>query len=160
MEMAKRLGFILLVLENAHLVDGKTKMQKMLFLLNKEHNTSTGYDFQIYTYVPYSFQLTNDLVALKDVGLVNVSSSTFVNNSEFIGKQFKYSLTENGKRELANNLGIFTPEEISAVKEVVSKWNDKSLPEIIKYVYSKYMNSEVKNPVTPTFRINIIFFRI
>jgi len=138
MDLPKKLRFVLLFLKEANEVKGKTKFQKMFFLLNEEEKIQTGHKFVKYTYGPYSSELSNDLDALKQFEFIEVGKSLFNTNSDFVGKQFEYKLTESGK-ELIEQSNDFTKEEIKKTKKIISEWNNKELPEIIEYVYGKYM---------------------
>lgn len=116
----------------------------MIFLLNKEQNILTGHDFQGYTYGPYSFQLTNDLETLESLELIRVHTIPVNNSNKFAGKQFKYELSEKGKIEIEHSLSsnLFSETEKKSVEDIISDWNDKSLSEILDYVYPKYVSSE------------------
>jgi uncharacterized protein YwgA len=137
--LPKKLKFVLFFLNEAKEVKGKTKFQKMFFLLNEEEKISTGHSFVKYTYGPYSSELSNDLDALKQLELIQVEQSMFETNSNFVGKQFEYKLTTSGEQLINQQLTDFTGEEKQKVKKIILEWNNKELPEIIDYVYGKYM---------------------
>lgn len=140
LNLPRRLKFVLLFLKEAKKVSGKTKFQKMIFLLNKEKNVLTEHEFKIYTYGPYSTDLSADLDALNQFELIDVEKKVFDTlNSEYIGKQYEYSLTNNGKELIDQCIKEFSPDEIKKIKEIVTKWNNKELPNIISYVYGRYM---------------------
>jgi uncharacterized protein YwgA len=130
---------VLFFLNEAKKVKGKTKLQKMFFLLNEEEKICTGHDFAKYTYGPYSSELSNDLDALKQLELIGIEKSMFATNSDFVGKQFEYKLTKNGEDLITQQEKDFTTQEKQKIKKIILEWNNKELPEIINYVYGKYM---------------------
>ena len=52
---------------------GETHLQKCLFFLQTMRGVPTGYEFQIYKYGPFSFDLRDDLVQLRAEGMVELS---------------------------------------------------------------------------------------
>ena len=52
---------------------GETHLQKCLFFLQTMRNVPTGYEFQLYRYGPFSFDLRDELVHLQGDGLILLS---------------------------------------------------------------------------------------
>ena len=52
---------------------GETHLQKCLFLLQNMSNVPIGYEFRLYKYGPFSFDLRDDLVQLQAEGVLNLS---------------------------------------------------------------------------------------
>lgn len=52
---------------------GKKALQKYVFLLNELEGVPSGYKFRLYTYGPYSSELSGDLDVVNSLGGVNVS---------------------------------------------------------------------------------------
>lgn len=52
---------------------GETHLQKCLFFLQDMRNVPIGYEFQLYRYGPFSFDLRDDLVQLQAEGVLNLS---------------------------------------------------------------------------------------
>jgi hypothetical protein len=128
---------ILLFLKHSKKIEGKTKFQKMVFLAQKENKLSEEFKFIKYNYGPYSFDLTKSLEALETTGFITVEKEEFETDGEFPGKKFIFQLTEDGEKLIESEE---TKEEDSKIiKNVVEKWNNKPMEDIIKYVYSKYM---------------------
>ena len=134
--------YVLKLLDLAGKIDGKTKFQKMMFLAETEETAITTYNFEKYHYGPFSFDLSDDLDALSKTNFIQEEKTVF-GSSE--GKQMiksTFSLTFDGKKELSENEVILNMEGVIALSKTVEKWNKKNLDEIIKYVYSKYMNDD------------------
>ncbi len=127
-------------------IDSKTKIQKMVFLLQKEHHLNLGFEFISYNYGPYSFDLTDALETLTILGLVEEHTVYFGNDDKslFPLKQIKYKITEKGEKTAKDieRRTSFTDSEKLAIKKVISDWKDKSREEIVAYVYSKYMTED------------------
>ncbi|MDO8538351.1 MAG: hypothetical protein Q7S21_05695 [archaeon] len=138
-EMSKRLLYLTAFIELAESITGKTKLQKMVYLLNEEEHVKTEHNFSLYTYGPYSFELTNDLEMLEQFKYLKVDKVLFPSNGEYVGKEYCYKITEEGKKFIKDNIDKLTKEEIEHMKKVLKNWNSRSLNEIIKYVYSKYV---------------------
>lgn len=129
----------LLFLKEAKTIDGKTKFHKMIFLSGEEDGLKHGFEFLKYNYGPYSFELSNTLATLIDLGLIKEEKEFFDSANSFQGKQIKYSLTEKGEKIINSDIGRFEEQEKAAIKSTIKKWNDKTLKQIINHVYEKYM---------------------
>ena len=52
---------------------GKTALQKSVYLLKEVYCVDCGYDFELYTYGPFSSQLLQDLDMVAGIGAVNIA---------------------------------------------------------------------------------------
>ena len=52
---------------------GKTKLQKLIYLLQVIYGVKCGYDFELYTYGPFTSQVLQDLDQAQSLGGVNVT---------------------------------------------------------------------------------------
>jgi hypothetical protein len=138
-EIPSSLSLLLVFLHFAKKIEGKTKLQKLLFLGEKEYGINFGYAFEKYNYGPYSFSLTDDLNALERFNLINVEEVLFTAKSPFQGKIITFSLTDNGKRIADCRLEKIESSIQERMKKLISDWNSKPLKDIISYVYGKYV---------------------
>ena len=53
---------------------GETHLQKCVFFLQEMRNVPTGYTFQLYKYGPYSFDLHDEIVRLRGIGMLSLFS--------------------------------------------------------------------------------------
>lgn len=120
---------------NGGKLNGKTKLQKLVFLAEMEKGLENKYKFEKYNYGPYSFELTDDLDALKQFGLIEVIVENF-STDDFQGKIHKYKLTKKGEKALNNLSNDF----LDPINKVSNEWGSESLDEILDYVYGKYMD--------------------
>ncbi len=133
---------LVLFLGVAEEIDGRTKLHKEIFLGKEEFGLDLSFRFVKYHYGPFSFDLNDKLVDLKNKNLILVSEETFVSDDERnLGKKIRYLLSSAGNEMYKR---LTTKEKYrdytSKTKKIVEKWNHRPLKEIKKYVYSKYMS--------------------
>lgn len=57
---------------------GKTAIMKYIFLLQKVYNVPLGYDFEIYTYGPYSSEVMEDIDLAKHQDIISMEMVTYL----------------------------------------------------------------------------------
>lgn len=126
-------------------IKGKTRLQKLAFLLDKEElgDNFKAYNFKKYDYGPFSKHLLQDTEGLKRDGVVDINKTrTFSGNA-----RYDYELEENWLGEvedLAEEKDI--SEIFEAAEMLVEKHKDKSIRDLVEYIYEKYPEYE-KNSV-------------
>jgi uncharacterized protein (DUF488 family) len=114
----------------------KLLLQKICFLLNKEHNIPI-YDFVPYKYGPFSFTLNNELFSLQKKGLIEL------NENSVILKQSE----DKTKLELDYNV-------IETISDVYRRFgNDKK--SMINYIYKKFPYYTQRSKLYQRFDVNI-----
>jgi len=134
--------FVLKLLDLAGKIECKTKLQKLMFLAKVEEKVPLTYDFKKYHYGPFSFDLSDDLNALKQTDFINESMTVMGSSEGSAMVKSVFTLTEDGKKELEENKAKLSSEGVSALSITINKWNSSSLDKILKYVYSKYITDE------------------
>lgn len=136
-DLNKRIGVISkLVEEKPNL--GKTAMMKMLFLLQQVYKVPLGYNYEIYTYGPYSSEVMNDIDFASQTGVVSIDAVMYP--SGYIG----YSLKSTDKtQEAIQNAKEIVAGNTDSIKEVISLFGDKQVKELelsttIIYLYANY----------------------
>lgn len=126
-----------LLKDNGGSIKGKTRFQKMIFLAEKEEGLREAFEFEKYNYGPYSFELSDKLSSLENLGFLEIEKKEFPSADSFEGKEFIYSLTDKGEEAV----GDLDDSDSKALQKVADKWNssESSLQELIDYVYDKYM---------------------
>lgn len=66
---------------------GETHIQKATFFLQGLLNVPLGYDFILYKHGPYSFDLSEDLTAMRADGLVNVVAQPYPYGPTMVSKE-------------------------------------------------------------------------
>jgi len=105
-----------------------TELMKYLFLLQKEYNINLAYNFEPYKYGPFTPQLYKDLEELKDrIEVKEVKDN--VDKSLIISKELPQV-----NQDIAN-----------AVNDLINRFGNKDLKELLSYVYKKYPEYTVKS---------------
>ena len=121
-------------------VVGRTKLQKLVYLLKREQNIDAGLDFQVYFYGPFSRDLNNNVDELIQLGLLDVSE-TFTRSGD---KCYEYSISSEGMKFGMNLLEKLPKNQKEKILQHIAKFNLMTPSEIVKYVYAKY--PEAKPP--------------
>jgi len=133
----------LLLLLDGDPVKQRLRLQKLMFLLQKEIVERKGlqasteeYDFTAYNYGPFSDELIDDIEFLKDLELIDVIKE---NDVEL------YKITEKGRKFLADFLQkapSSSKKLLQTVKREIEnlkkKWNKEPLKKLLRYVYEYY----------------------
>lgn len=162
--------------QTAEAVQGTTRLQKLMFLLEHEAGirTTTGpdLDFSAYKFGPVSKELYDDLEKLENLGLlasdpVAEASETELDEyglafddlmgeekaaSEGTFEEKRYRLTDKGIQWLSKRIDLQKDKEVlDKVRRVKAKYSGLSLQDLLHHVYTKYPDmttaSEIKNRV-------------
>ena len=173
MAKLKRKDVILYLLYGASAkpISGRTRLQKMLFLLEKEYKLSSqlssDFGFVAWRYGPFSIELLRDIEFLENVGMIKAQRAGFPSEpekgeldalredylddeGEYLADQLyvqeKFSLTEQGKRFVEEKLEARLPKQTKvAIESIRRKYNRLSLASLLRYVYSKYPKYAIKS---------------
>lgn len=136
-DLKNRIGIIsTLVQEKPGL--GKTALMKYVFLLQKVYKVPLGYDFEIYTYGPYSSEVMEEIDHARRERVINIERIFYPTGHS--GYQINpTNLTE----EVVNNTKDFVLEYEKAIEEVLEYFGDKTAKELelsttIIYLYALY----------------------
>lgn len=147
---AKRLLPLSLLYEaDNHQIQGRTRMQKLVFLTQQRlgEEDLQPYRYIAYDYGPFSKDLLDALEEYDEKGLVDRRVERTWDGSE----KYIYQLTVEGKRSFEENLRESDDaEEIERIRatssEVVDEFNKMSVSKLLDYVYDEYP-SYAKNSV-------------
>lgn len=124
---------------------GRTRLQKILYLLSKKSNLYMGYE--PYFYGPYSGDVSEVLQYAKQDKLIKESSEVFSNksdeNQKFDNKQYKYSLINpQVGEELEEEFRLNRVDILNNLKEIIKVLEGYNLNEIaaatkIDYILGK-----------------------
>ena len=134
----KRMMWPLLTLYVVGEIRGKTKLQKLVFLLDKELNIikDQGYNFVPYKYGPFSKELIEDVEMLILTGLVETKEEV----KEFNGEEVTiaiYKLTDRGKNIARRIYDELTDEEKRRINKL-KEFNTMSARSLTEYVHRRY----------------------
>ena len=156
-------------------IGGITRLQKLLFLLEKEAGfapSGEGFEFTPYKAGPYSSRLYDDLELLENLGLVESEATAVATEpeqaelealsfEELIGtpsdderpgadtyEERKFRLTAKGLQHVKSLLGKpALREAANAVSKVKSQYASYSLNELLRHVYTKYPAMTVESEI-------------
>jgi uncharacterized protein YwgA len=162
--------------ETAEPIQGTTRLQKLLFLLENEANlrATKGSDFQFepWRFGPVSKELYDDLEKLENLGLLEThpiaaSSATELDEyglsyddlmgdekqeAEEITEEKRYRLTPKGIEWVNEHVDRKKQREVvDKIRRVKAKYGALSLQDLLHYVYTKFPDmttaSEIKSRV-------------
>ncbi len=101
---------------------GKTKLQKIVYLADKLKRVRVGYDFNFYTYGPFSSDLAADLDYVESLGGVEIVHNQTVN-------RYEIRPSESADR-LESKTEKFFSDNKSAIDEIVDRFGDKQAKDL------------------------------
>lgn len=122
---------------------GRTRLQKMVFLMEQELDDaimdslqSPDYNFIPYDYGPFSKELYDDLDALEEAGLIEVDEEDMPDGKV----KYIYQLTDRGQSWMQHQLdGVNNVNAAHSLAESLkSEYNEVLLSELIDEVYAEY----------------------
>ncbi len=128
----------LLMANSGEKIEGRTRMQKLVFLMQEEYNQADRLP-GTYTYVPYDYgpfarDLYDDLDRLEEQGVIEEEREQMADGSY----KYNYVLTDKANQYLSR----FSEEELETTRrlaeQIKSEFNDTRLPKLLDYVYSEY----------------------
>jgi uncharacterized protein YwgA len=123
-------------------VEGRTRLQKLVFLMEQELDEvatasldSPDYNFIPYDYGPFSKELYDDLDSLEEAGLIEVEEEPMADGKV----KYIYQLTEQGESWVQNQLVDSSADKAHSLAEhLASEYNDMLLSDLIDEVYAEY----------------------
>lgn len=118
---------------------GKTAMMKMIFMLQQVYKVSLGYKYEIYTYGPYSAELTNDIGFASQTGIITVDAEMYPTGN--VG----YHLNATDKtQDTIGKAGSIVSDAISEIDDVIATFGNYTAKELelsstIVYIYATYV---------------------
>jgi len=164
--------------EEAEPIDGRTRLMKLLFLLQKQNDfpiekvvkQSLLYNFQPYNYGPFTKDVYDDIEFLENVGLVksqvkgeaspadqneeekvveDIMFGIDEEGSNLLFEEESFKLTDRGKQFVREKVLPIVPLSlISKVRELKTKFAKAPLTSLLRYVYSSYPEYAQKSKLT------------
>lgn len=140
MRRRQLLPLALLEVEDEKPVEGRTRLQKLMFLTQKRldergSQIDWGYPFLPYDYGPFAKELYDDLDWLRHRGLIKERERRL--DDDVI--QYDYILTSEGREVAKERLEDEGMSQLKETFEAVKKeFNDIPLQQLIDHVYSEY----------------------
>lgn len=139
-ELRKRISLLSRIVEQKPLL-GKTAMMKFIFILQQVYKVPLGYDYQIYTYGPYSSAVMEDIQFATDCKAISMQSVVFPSGHS----GYQLDLTEKTKEIIQQELE-FVESYNKYIEEVIHLFGAKTAKELelsstIIYIYSNYAHN-------------------
>jgi len=116
-------------------IQGRTRFQKMVFLLQQEFEKTEFYDFEAYDYGPFSKGLYDDLDDLIERNLVEETREEFDEDKVY----YEYKLTDVGQELIERLSDQEETQDIMVLSErLKQEINSKDLSVVLDRVYSEY----------------------
>lgn len=114
-------------------IKGRTKMQKIMFILMNEFDLPQKFNYFLYTHGPYSASLQGGIDTLSTVGLIEEKTTHLFN---FL--RYEYSLTPEGEKvakSFAETLDPTATEIIGKMATRAKELNRKKLESVVEEAY-------------------------
>lgn len=140
MRRRQLLPLVLLGAEDEEPVEGRTRLQKLMFLIQKRMEEQGdpldwAYPFRAYDYGPFAKELYDDLDRLRRRGLVEERERHL--DDDVI--QYDYVLTPKGREFVREELEGRRPDGLAKTAEAIKHdFNDVPLQQLIDYVYTEF----------------------
>lgn len=124
---------------NQHKIDGRTRLQKLVFLAQKEASSElpSEYTFIPYDYGPFSANLLHEIEDLDEKGYVQENKVPGVN-----GMKYQYKLTEEGAEYVDEHFEELDDSDAEAISEtadfIEGMYSDTPISRLLEHVYNNY----------------------
>jgi uncharacterized protein len=143
MTSGKDWALLLQLLGDSGGVQGRTRLQKMVFLAKKEQRVPFSMKFSVYYYGPYSEGLQDAIDQMVANGLVEEEKYPTPTGDE----GYMYTLTQQGSNLLGQVVSQLKDSERRGIREIVSRYGQKPLRRLLDHVYSNYVNKDQPAPL-------------
>lgn len=146
LELSKRMSLISKIVKEKPSL-GKTAMMKFIFILQQVYKVPLGYDYEIYTYGPYSSEVMEDIQLAVDYNAISIDTVNFP--SGYLGYELKRAdKTETMIEEEQDFVHLYN----DSISEVVHLFGNKTAKELelsstIIYMYSNYYHNGWDNSI-------------
>jgi len=138
----KLLPLALMYADDEGTIEGRTRLQKLVFLLEQELEElpetpidGQNYNFIPYDYGPFSKALYDDIDWMSEEGWVNDSEEEMEDGQV----KYDYEITEQGKEFVESQLSTEEGQLISEIaRDIEAEYNDVLLSNLIEQVYSEF----------------------
>ena len=145
-EIDRRTDIVFLLFYYAEAIEGVTKVQKLLFLIEQEteffdaYRDAVAFDFAPYKMGPFSKHVYEELEFLLSLNVIEAApidtAAPSPPDSELAEKRF--TITSKGEKIAAELESQLEPDYRTELQEIVETYNPQSLPTLLEYVYTEY----------------------
>lgn len=159
----RRADVVFLLLHYTEGIRGITKLQKLLFLIEQEteffkaYGDVVAFEFAPYKMGPFSehvYEEVEFLIALNALTTKPLETTPICSTeSELTGKAF--SLTPKGQKIAAELATQLEPRYQTELEEFASEYNERSLRDLLQYVYATYPAYATKSEIIDIVGVNV-----
>jgi len=127
-------------LEDEEPIDGRTRLQKMVFVIQQELMDRQGlsenelYEYFAYDYGPFSKELAEDIDRFLDQDLMSERRVEYEDKEKYL-----YEIEPRGKEAYGEDIEEEVSDELlNLIRDVKDAFNNARLPDVIDYVYENY----------------------
>ncbi len=128
---------------------GKTKLQKLMFLIEKEkpegYQIDEDYDFEPHLFGPYSPAVLKDEEILQLYGWVQEKQLQIVLDSGEVINTAKYEITQEGRDFVTRAILRRHPELEKIIEKIVEQFGSLPTNKLLRHVYEKYPEFTTKS---------------
>lgn len=145
-EIDRRTDVVFLLFSYAEAVEGVTKLQKLLFLIEQEteffqaYEDDIAFEFAPYKMGPFSEHVYEELEFLLSLDAIKSEPLTGADpdptNSDLAEQRFE--ITVKGEKIAAELESQLEPEYRRELSDIVATYNSLALQDLLKYVYTEY----------------------
>ncbi|AJF27985.1 MULTISPECIES: hypothetical protein [unclassified Haloarcula] len=125
-----------------HKIEGRTRLQKLVFLVQQlwDQSDSEVFNFEPYDYGPFSADILHELDHMEEDGLIEEQVTRLPK-----GKKYTYTLTDQGEQYLSETSDVSDGEIGSVVQRVISQFDSMPISRLLEYVYNKFPDYTVNS---------------
>jgi uncharacterized protein YwgA len=119
-------------------IEGRTRLQKMVFRVQQEHPGAVGaggFPFEPYDYGPYSPELAEMISDLIEAGELSETQRTLEDGERV---KYKYELKPDGRERVEETLRDGESELLQHIERIKQQYNQMALPDVLDEIYSEY----------------------
>ncbi|MCH8905710.1 MAG: hypothetical protein IH840_01370 [Candidatus Heimdallarchaeota archaeon] len=115
---------------------GRTRLQKLMFLYEREVLHQNLFDYTPYKYGPFSGSLTSAMDELIELGMIREQIRNYSNPN--FGSSSRYEITDEGIAMANRMIENVAPKDREKVEEFIHRYGYKEMNHILEFVYSEY----------------------
>lgn len=161
---------LFLLLQNAEEIEGVTKIQKLLFLMEnetkfgKKYGSKTSFEFEPYKMGPFSpkvydeLELLDNMNAMETEGMDKNSTESyeFTNFNDAFNKERdnsnglsnnRFIVTEKGEKIGKSLMDLLSKDVRKDLSKTIERYNSMSLNQLLEYVYTEYPEMTTKSEI-------------
>lgn len=161
-EIDRRTDVVFLLFHYAEEIQGVTKLQKLLFLIEEEtkffeeYEDDIAFNFAPYKMGPFSEHVYEEVEFLRQMKAIEskplATESPSIDDVELQEKRF--IITAKGKKIAKQLAGQLEPEYRTELSDLVEEYNSMTLRNLLEYVYTEYPAYAAKSEILSELNID------